>query len=122
MIGPMDEGMPVAYTVLHEGVPVLCSDGSRIGDVHHVICAPEQDIFHGLVISTPNHGLRFVEASEVASLHERGVDLRIDATAAQALPQPGGGAPVYNEDPATQTKWSHWVHRLTLRNDWHREN
>ena len=107
--------------MLQHGVPVLSSDGERIGDVHHVVCAPEKDIFHGLVISTPHHGQRFVEASDVESLHERGVDLKIDSATAQSLPQPGGGAPVYDEDPAAQTTWSHWVHRLTLRKDWHRE-
>jgi uncharacterized protein YrrD len=118
----MDEGLPIAYGVLEKGVPVLASDGERVGNVHHVVSAPEKDIFHGLVINTPGHGLRFVTASDVASLHEHGVDLKIDAKAAQSLPQPGGGAPVYDEDPATQTRWSHWVNRLTLRNDWHREN
>ena len=54
-----------------------------------MLAAPEKDIFHGLVIDTPGHGLRFVEAADVASLHEHGVDLRIDAAAAQSLPAPG---------------------------------
>jgi hypothetical protein len=117
----VDEGLPIAYQVLEKGVAVLASDGERIGTVHHVVSAPEKDIFHGLVISTADHGLRFVEAADVASLHEFGVDLRIDSAAAQSLPQPGGGAPVYDEDPATQTKWSHVVRKYTGRNDWHRE-
>lgn len=117
----MDEGLPVAYSVLERGVPVLCSDGKRAGTVHHVVCAPEKDIFHGIVINTPGHGLRFVEAAHVQALHERGVDLDIDSAAAQSLPAPGGGAPVYDEDPGAQTKWSHWVNTLSLRSDWHRE-
>jgi uncharacterized protein YrrD len=118
----MDEGFPIAYEVLEEGVPVLSSDGEQVGTVHHVVAAPEKDIFHGLVIATPSHGRRFVEAADVASLHEHGVDLKIDSAAAQSLPEPGGGAPVYKEDPATINKWSHWAHRLTLRKDWHRED
>jgi hypothetical protein len=73
------------------------------------------------VIKTPSHGLRFVEAADVESLHEHGVDLRIDTAAAQSLPQPGGGAPVYDEDPSTQTKWSHYVRKYTGRKDWHRQ-
>jgi uncharacterized protein YrrD len=117
----MDEGLPIAYEVLEEGVPVLSTDGEQVGTVHHVVAAPEKDIFHGLVISTPQHGRRFVEAADIESLHERGVDLRIDSAAAQSLPQPGGGAPVYDEDPATQTKWSHLVRKYTGRSDWHRE-
>jgi sporulation protein YlmC with PRC-barrel domain len=117
----VDEGFPIAYQVLEKGVPVLASDGEQVGTVHHVVSAPEKDIFHGLVISTPGHGRRFVEAADVESLHERGVDLRIDSAAAQSLPQPGGGAPVFDEDPATQTKWSHLVRKYTGRSDWNRE-
>jgi sporulation protein YlmC with PRC-barrel domain len=116
----MDEGLPIAYEVLDKGVAVLASDGEQVGTVHHVVAAPEKDIFHGLVISTSAHGQRFVEAADIASLHERGVDLRIDSAAAAALPAPGGGAPVYDEDPATQTKWSHLVRKYTGRSDWHR--
>jgi uncharacterized protein YrrD len=116
----MDEGQPIAYEVLDKGVPVLASDGEQIGTVHHVVAAPEKDIFHGLVITYTAGGRRFVEAADVASIHERGVDLKIDSAAAQSLPEPGGAAPVYDEDPATINKWSHWAHRLTGRMDWHR--
>jgi hypothetical protein len=117
----VDEGFPIAYQVLEQGVPVFASGGDEVGTVHHVVSAPEKDIFHGLVIKTPSHGLRFVEAADVESLHEHGVDLRIDTAAAQGLPQPGGAAPVYDEDPAAQTKWSHVVRKYTGRKDWHRQ-
>jgi hypothetical protein len=117
----MDEGLPIAYEVLEKGVAVLASDGEQVGVVHHVVAAPQQDIFHGLVITIPGNGHRFVEAADVASLHERGVDLKIDSAAAQSLPEPGGGAPVYDEDTATQTKWSHVWRKYTGRSDWHRQ-
>jgi hypothetical protein len=118
----VDEGLPIAYPVLEKGVPVLCSDGEQIGTVHHVVAAPEEDIFHGIVISTSDGGRRFVEAADVASLHEHGVDLRIDSAAAKSLPEPGGAAPVYDEDPGSINTWSHWAHRLTGRNDWRRRS
>ena len=35
-------------------------------------------------------------ADQVASLHEHGVDLRIDAAAAAALPEPEGGAVAFH--------------------------
>ncbi|MFI4985308.1 MAG: hypothetical protein ACHQAV_04895 [Solirubrobacterales bacterium] len=117
----MDEGLPIAYEVLDKGVPVLASDGELLGTVHHVVAAPEKDIFHGLVIATTRHGRRFVEAADVASLHEHGVDLRIDSAAAESLPEPGGGAPVYDEDPGEMKGWRHWVHVATMRGDWKRE-
>jgi hypothetical protein len=117
----IDEGNPIAYEVLEKGVPVLASDGEQVGTVHHVVAAPAQDIFHGLVVSVPGQGQRFVEAADVASLHERGVDLRIDSKAAGKLPEPGGGAPVYDEDPGEMKGWHHWVHMVGLRGDWKRE-
>jgi len=96
----------------------MSSDEQELGTVDHVVAAPEKDIFHGLVIATA-HGRRFVEAADVVALHEHRVDLSIDAAAAGGLAEPGGGAPEFDEDPAA-SKWSHWVNRLTLRNDWHR--
>ncbi len=117
----MDEGEPIAYEVLREGVPVHACEGERVGTVRHVIAAQELDIFHGLVIAMTSSGQRFVEAADVAYLHERRVDLRIDAAATQALPEPSGSAPVYEGDAAHMGKWSHWVNRLTMRDDWRRK-
>jgi hypothetical protein len=121
MVEAMDEGLPVCYQLLEKNVPVLASDGEQVGTVNHVVSAPEQDIFHGLVINTPGHGHRFVPAEEIASLHEHGVDLRIDSAAVASLAPPSGAAPVFTDDP-DMTKWSHWAHRLTLRKDWHKQN
>ena len=118
----MDEGLPIAYPVLEKGVPVLARDGELVGTVHHVVAAPQQDIFHGLVISVSGGGQRFVQAADVAALHERGVDLSIDRAAVNELPVPGGGAPVYGEDPGAINRWSHWANRLTGRMDWRRED
>jgi hypothetical protein len=116
----VDEGLPIAYEVLEKGVPVLAAGGELLGTVHHVVAAPEKDIFHGIVINTPDRGRRFVEAAAVESLHERGVDLKLDAAQAAQLPRPGGGAPVYAEDPAAQQGWEHWIRVLTLRGGWRR--
>jgi len=113
----MDEGQPVAYPLLDRGVTVISSDGEEVGTVHHVVAASEQDIFHGLVIETARLGQRFVPAEDVASLHERGVDLRIDAAAVAALPHPGGAAPEYSEDPS-ESKWEYWAHRVMKKGEW----
>lgn len=118
----MDEGLPIAYEMLDAGVPVLASDGVQVGTVGAVLDAPEKDIFHGLLINTPAHGIRFVDAASIASLHEHGVDLRIDAAAANQLPPPEHGAPVFGEDPERQQRWRHWVHVITGRNDWMRRS
>jgi hypothetical protein len=117
----VDEGLPIAYEMLDAGVPVLASDGQQVGTVRAVLDAPEKDIFHGLLIDTPDQGIRFVEAAAIASIHERGVDLRIDAAAARELPPPEHASPVYDEDPSRQERWRHWVHVITGRSDWDHE-
>jgi hypothetical protein len=119
----VDEGLPIAYEVLDRGVPVYASDGEQVGTVDHVVFAAEQDIFHGIVISS-TAGRRFLAAELVASLHERGVDLSIDAAAAAALPEPHGGAPVWRDhEPGTKpSRWTHFVDLVLgkdpRRRDW----
>jgi uncharacterized protein YrrD len=117
----MDEGLPIAYTMLDAGVPVLASDGEQVGTVASVLSAPEKDVFHGLLIDTKDHGVRFLEAASIASIHEHGVDLKIDAAAAHSLPAPEHKAPVFDEDPSQQEGWRHWVHKLSGRSDWNHE-
>jgi hypothetical protein len=103
---------------------VYASDGKHVGVVHHVVAAPEQDIFHGLVITVPRGGTRFVEASDVESLHERGAELRIDSAAAEQLPEPGGAAPSFRDSSEAFARgWSHWVGKwVGGRRDWRRES
>ena len=110
----MDEGLPIAYEVLDPGVPVYSSDGQQVGTVDHVVAAPEEDIFHGLVIRTGS-ARRFVAADDVASLHEHGVDLRIDAAAVDELPEPHGAAPALRalEPGVRPSRWKQLVDMLT---------
>lgn len=109
----MDEGLPIAYQVLEPDVAVYAAGGEQLGTVHHVVAAPEKDIFHGIVMAVGREQ-RFVAAELVASLHERGVDLRIDAAEAATLPEPHGAAPVWrdHEPGAKPHGWRHLVDRL----------
>ncbi len=123
----MDEGLPIAYEVLDKGVPVYASDGEQLGTVDHVVSAEREDIFHGVVIRTGSTK-HFVPADQVASIHERGVDLTIDAASAAALEQPHGGAPAWraNEPGVKPSRWSEMLDRLRLRDphrrDWSEED
>jgi sporulation protein YlmC with PRC-barrel domain len=123
----MDEGLPIAYEVLDPGISVYSSDGETVGTVDHVVAALDEDIFHGIVIRTAS-GSRFVAADDVASLHERGVDLRIDAVAIADLPEPHGAAPARRalEPGVKPSRWGHLVDLLTGatpgRRDWTDEN
>ena len=109
----MDEGLPIAYLVLEEGVPVYAAGGELLGTVDHVVAAPELDIFHGIVMKVSG-GRRFVAAAQVDSLHERGVDLTISEAEAAALPEPHGAAPVFRDaEPGVKPSgWKHFVDRL----------
>jgi hypothetical protein len=89
----MDLGDPTSYLTLNEGTPVLSSDGQQVGTVTHVLADANADIFDGLVIDT-QRGHRFADAPEVASLHEHGVTLTLDAAQVAKLPPP-------HENPAT---------------------
>ena len=112
----MDEGLPIAYPVLDSGVPVYASGGEAVGTVDHVVAAPEEDIFHGIVLRTAG-GPKFVAADDVRELHERGVDLRIGADEVASLPAPHGAAPAFrvNEPGVKPSRWQELVDRIRLR-------
>jgi len=109
----VDEGSPIAYQVLERDVPVYASGGELLGTVDHVVAAPEQDIFHGIVMAE-GKDRRFIAAEKIAALHEHGVDLTIDATQAATLPAPHGAAPVFHdhEPGAKPSAWAHLAGRL----------
>jgi len=109
----VDEGLPIAYEVLEPGVPVYSSDAELVGTVDHVVAAPEEDIFHGLVIRVDGVP-RFVSADQVASLHEAGADLKIDAAAVAALAPPTGAAPAWRDrEPGVKpSRWQRFVDLL----------
>ena len=123
----MDEGFPVAYQVLEEGIPVYAADGVQVGTVDHVVALPAQDIFHGIVLRVEG-GRRFVAADDVASLHEHGVDLRISSAAVAELPEPHGAAPAWRDrEPGVKpSRWSHLVDLVSgkdpHRRDWTDDN
>ncbi len=123
----VDEGLPIAYEVLEDGVPVYAVGGESVGVVVHVVSVPSEDIFHGVVVRVGT-SQRLVLAEQIISLHERGVDLRIDAAAVAALPEPEGGAPAWRvHEPGTKpSAWAKLKDRLSgtpaKRRDWTEDN
>lgn len=85
-----DLGQPSSYLALGEGTSVYSSDERELGEIQHVLADPGLDVFDGLVLDTTvlPGGHRFVDASQVAEVYERGVVLTIDAAAAERLPKP----------------------------------
>jgi len=80
-------GAPSSYLLLKPGVPVLSSDGVRVGTVSGVLAAPDIDIFDGIVVDTGD-GERMVVGAHVKEIFDHGVELSIDAAAVAALPGP----------------------------------
>ena len=85
-----DLGAPSSYLVLAEGTPVYSSDGSKLGEVEHVLADEETNIFDGIVIdrSVLPGGHKFVDAPQVEEIYERGIVLTVDAASAESLPEP----------------------------------
>ncbi len=85
-----DLGAPASYLTLAEGLSVYSSDGEELGKVEHVLADPDVDVFDGVVIDTSvlPGGRRFVDATQVAEIYERGVVLTLAAAAAERLPEP----------------------------------
>jgi hypothetical protein len=84
-----DLGHPVSYLVAKRGIPVFSSDGEKLGRVIRVLAAPEANMFDGILFDTSwgPGGRRFVDAPEVGEIYERGVVLKIEASAVAELPK-----------------------------------
>src|SRR5690349_18927766 len=85
-----DLGEPSSYLNLGKGAECYTCDGEKVGEVEHVLAAPDEDIFDGIVLDTSvlPGGHRFVDAEQVEEIFERGVLLKIDRLGAEALPEP----------------------------------
>src|SRR5262245_59478720 len=83
----MDDGTPISYLVLAAGTPVRSADGVELGRVRSVLAVDDEDVFDGLIITTPR-GARFVDAYLVDAIYERAVVLTASAVEAERLPPP----------------------------------
>ncbi len=96
-----DLGAPISYEVLEPGTPVLSSDGVTVGKVVHVLAVESEDVFDGVVIQLGDEGHRFADADDVASIHERGLTLKLTAAESESLPEPSANPAVIRDDPTT---------------------
>jgi ribosomal 30S subunit maturation factor RimM len=80
-------GEPTSYFALEGGTAVFGSDGEEVGTVVRVFRDEAADIFDGLQIALLPLGRNvYAEADLVDEIFERGVLLKIDEIAVQALP------------------------------------
>jgi hypothetical protein len=97
-----DYGQPSSYLTLSDGTPVYSSDAAEIGTVIHVLAVPDDDIFDGIVIKASG-GHRFVDASLVQEIFERGVALTISQTDCDRLPEPSDNPAAMTANPDDMT-------------------
>ena len=112
MLPPVDEGFR-SLTAARRGRARAGVRGDAGGDRYEHVGGPREGRFPRAPDQDPRRTVHFVEAAAIASIHEHGVDLRIDPAAVRGLPGPEHKAPVFNEDAGDQGRWHHWVHRLS---------
>ena len=84
-----DDDHQIGYQALPRGVPVITSDGLKLGVVHRVEDNAREHIFDGIVVKTDQARV-FVDAPEVARITLRQVTLSIDFSEASQLPEHRG--------------------------------
>jgi hypothetical protein len=114
--------MPIAYSALPKGTPVVTASGAQFGVVEHVLEIPAEDLFDGIVVSTAD-GLRFVDRDQIENITTARVRCVLTDEQAQRLTPPDG-TPVYRADALQDTGSS--LHdrfgRMFRRPHWHREH
>jgi hypothetical protein len=94
----MDEGRPISYEALSVGTPVVTSEGTEFGQVHHVLQIPRLDLFDGISVKT-RHGLRFVDRDQITEITTTVVRCALNDQEVATLPPPTG-PPVVELDVA----------------------
>ena len=85
--GPDD---PVAWRYIKPGTPVHGSDGQQLGSVETMLGSDQEDIFHGVAVSTGLLGAtRVVLADDIVTMTPSRVDVALDADAFAAAPEHG---------------------------------
>lgn len=102
LVSMAEMGEPSSYLELQPGTAIYSSDEELLGEVEHVLADPDLDIFDGFVIDTSvlPGGQRFVDATQVDEIFERGVVLNVDARAAEDLPEPSANPAALEAGPA----------------------
>ena len=115
-----DLGEPSSYLTLSKGADCYSCDGEKVGEVEHILAAPDQDIFDGLVLDTSvlPGGHRFVDSEQVEEIFERGVLLKIDRHEAERLPEPSANPATLEVSPDDVSEDDESTLKRKLRRAW----
>jgi len=84
--------IPIAYSALEKGTPVLSASGREFGGVEHVLEIPSEDLFDGIVVAT-DAGLRFVDRDQIDQITTTHVQCGLTDEQVAGLSEPNA-APV----------------------------
>lgn len=82
----MEEGRPVAYTALENGIPVISQSGHIIGTLDRVLGDDKGFILHGVVVKT-GKGPRFVAREAIERMTTTQILCTLTDEQARNLPQ-----------------------------------
>jgi hypothetical protein len=97
----MEQDIPIAYTAIAVGMPVVTGAGRLIGTVEHVLEVPELDLFEGIAVTT-EAGLRFLDSNQIGKITAEHVVCVLNDDQVAALPAPDG-PPVFRVDALEDT-------------------
>src|SRR4051795_11264401 len=112
------DGIPVAYSGLEKGTPVVAASGREFGTVEHVLEIPAEDLFDGIVVATGG-GLRFVDRDQIDEITTTRVRCALSDEQVAAL-RPPDGPPVFAAEHAGFSLHDRYG-RLFRRPRWTRE-
>ena len=113
------DGIPIAYSGLHRGTPVVSTSGRQFGTVEHVLEIPAEDVFDGIVVATGD-GLRFVDRDQIEQITTARVRCALSDEQVAAL-RPPDGPPVFAVEDAGSSLHDRFG-RLFRRPHWTEEN
>lgn len=104
-----------SYLALGKRTPVYGSDGGFIGVVKKVECDRKNDVFGGLVLSTPT-GERHLLGEQVKAVHEEAVTATFPASNAESLLSRHTALTLPDRITAAHASWGEmqrWIHART---------
>jgi hypothetical protein len=113
------DDIPIAYSGLEQGTPVVSSSGREFGTVEHVLEIPAEDLFDGIVVATSD-GLRFVDRDQIEQITTTRVRCALNDAEVSEL-RPPDGAPLFKVDDAELSSHDRFG-RLFRRPHWTRES
>jgi hypothetical protein len=97
----MEEGLPVAYTALERGTPVISRSGHTFGTLDRVLGDDNGFIFHGIVVKT-GQGSRFVARDTIERMTTTQIHCALTDEQVRELPRAAS---------APHTKIGSWISR-----------